>query len=273
MKILCLDGGGVFGILQARILAECDLEKFDVIVGTSIGSAIGASIALGHDPKELPEFFHEWMPKIFKKSIRSWSPLNSKYSDKGLNSALRNLFGSSRMGDAKVPLFITCSDVSRVGLRVFDSTYWGDARTPMWEVVRCATAAQTFFPPWNGLADGGVFANNPSMVGVAAVSRTMGVPVEDLDILSIGTGEVYKTNMKTGKNVVFWGKWLINALLNGASDQMHDYFVRSLPVSRYTRIQPPQPEGLSFDSYKDMLKAEIFWEDAIASSIHKVRSF
>ena len=36
MKILCLDGGGVFGDLQADVLSGVDaLDKFDCFVGTS----------------------------------------------------------------------------------------------------------------------------------------------------------------------------------------------------------------------------------------------
>ena len=44
MKILCLDGGGVFGIVQATILSKTsNLGKFDVIAGTSIGSVVGGA--------------------------------------------------------------------------------------------------------------------------------------------------------------------------------------------------------------------------------------
>jgi hypothetical protein len=63
----------------------------------------------------------------------------------------------------------------------------------------CTTAAPTYFPPYEVkgfgyYADGGVFANSP---GVAALSMALrsGVRLEDIRIVSIGTGFV-KHRMK-----------------------------------------------------------------------------
>ena len=106
-----------------------------------------------------------------------------------------------------------------------------------WEVVRCATAAETYFPSQKGFADGGVFANNPSMVGVAAASKVLGVPIEEIELLSIGTGDRTVGSSSAPSSVFGWGDWLIGAMLDGASDKMHDYFVRSMPLKKYERIQ------------------------------------
>lgn len=254
MKILCLDGGGVFGDLQAYVLRNVDaLDKFDCFVGTSIGSAVAAAIALGKQNEVSTDFFHEKMPLIFDKSLRSYWLLNSKYSDKGLNNTLQDVYGGCFLKDAKKPLFITAANVGARTLKVFNSTENGWL---MWEVIRCATAAQTYFPSWKGYADGGVFANNPSMVGVSAATRILGADIEDIEVLSIGTGDRTGAGSRGPKSVFKWGVWLVNALLEGASDKMHDYFVRSMPIKRYVRLQFPCRTHWKMDSVKSMLEAE-----------------
>jgi patatin-like phospholipase/acyl hydrolase len=275
MKMLSLDGGGAFGKVQAKILVDANCyEKFDAFAGTSIGSAISAAIALGMYSKADPTFFDEWMPKIFHRSwIRGFVPFVSKYPDTGLNEALQNFFGSALMGDVKKPLFITAADIGRRTIKVFDSTSFDDSRLPMWEVVRTATAAETYFNPWKGMADGGVFANNPSMVGVAAATRVLKVPLSDLEVLSIGTGRSTKDGQREPRSLLQWGKWLVNALLNGASDDMHDYFVRSMPLKNYVRIQFLRDEDWSMDSVADMNAAMVKWAPDISLATCVVKGF
>jgi len=273
MKILVLDGGGVFGDAQAAILQGVDaFEKFDCFVGTSIGSALAAATAAGLRKEVQTPFFHHWMPKIFKNNIfRRYNPFNAKYSDKGLNQALRGVFRGMSYSDIKKPLFITAANVGTQNLKVFNSE--DDGGWLLWEAVRAATAAETYFPSWKGLADGGVFANNPSMVAVAAVSRRLNVPLEEMEILSIGTGSKPTAGSRGPKTVVGWGLWLVQALLNGAADEMPDYFVRSLPVKTYKRIQFARRPGWEMDDPKAMLEAEEVWKKDILNAIKIVEEF
>jgi len=272
MKILALDGGGVFGDLQAYVLKNVDaLEKFDCFVGTSIGSAISAAIVLGKQGEVSTDFFHEKMPVVFKKSFfRYYWPFNSKYSDDGLNDTLQGFCGSYMLKDAKKPLFVTAANVGARTLKVFNSE---DNGWLMWEVIRCATAAETYFPSWKGYADGGVFANNPSMVGVSAASRILGAKIEDMEVLSIGTGDRTGAGSRGPKSVFKWGVWLVNALLDGASDKMHDYFVRSMPVKKYVRLQFPCRSHWKMDSPADMLTAEELLKDDLDRAAKVVEAF
>ena len=276
MKALCLDGGGVFGKAQAQMLKDADCcGKFDCFVGTSIGSAQAAAIAMGYQDKAGPEFFDDRMASVFESS--AWRKLLklfvSKYSDAGLNDALQSVFGGARMGDVKKPLFVTAADIGSRTLRVFDSTDFNDARLPLWEVVRMATAAETFFDPWKGMADGGVFANNPSMVGVAASSRVLKVPLAELEVLSIGTGRSTKDGQREPRSLVQWGRWLVPALLQGASDDMHDYFVRSMPIKSYVRIQFLRDDDWEMDSPADMQKAMAKWASDMMRAVPVIRGF
>lgn len=276
MKMLTLDGGGVFGKAQAKILADANCyDKFEVLAGTSIGSAIAAAVSLGLHKQVGPDFFDLWMPKVFH---RSWlrglvSFFVPKYPDAGLNEALQGMFGSALFGDAKKPLFVTAADIGRRTLKVYDSTNFDDARLPMWEVIRTATAAETYFAPWKGMADGGVFANNPSMVGVAAAARVLKVPLSSLEVLSIGTGRSTKDGQREPRSEWQWGRWLVQVLLNGASDDMHDYFVRSMPLKNYVRVQFLREDDWGMDSVKDMDAAMVKWAPDMAAAIPVVRGF
>lgn len=273
-KVLCLDGGGVFGRVQSRILTEADcFNKFDAFVGTSIGAVQALAISVGKSSVVRPSYFDRWMPIVFKTSfLRRINLLQSEYPDTGLNEALKDVFGSNTLGNAKKPVFVTAADIGRKTLKVFSSTNFEDASWPMWEVARAATAAETYFPPWKGFADGGIYANNPSMVGLAAAIRVLGVKMEDLEILSIGTGE-YTGTGNTPSNRLSWAVWLVRAMLSGSADKMHDYFVRSLPVKKYVRIQFVCANDRKMDDPRSMYLAERDWALEIRDAIKKVKEF
>jgi patatin-like phospholipase/acyl hydrolase len=188
MKILALDGGGVFGFAQAEIMSKamCS-DKFDCFVGTSIGSAIAAALATNRVVNR--QFFDEWMPKIFERSfLRRLNPLVSKYPTVEIINALQSVFGGTLLGNAKKPLFVTAANLAAKRLKVFYSGDPSDSGLLLWQVIRSATAAETYFEPYCGYADGGVFANNPSAVGIAAACKVLGAEVEDIELLSIGAG-------------------------------------------------------------------------------------
>ena len=274
-KGLVLDGGGVFGIGQANIISQVDVDKFDFFVGTSIGSAISAVLASGGIYNDLPQFFHEAMPNIFKVNL--WYKYNiftPKFPDNGLNEELQGLLGGLVLGDVQRPLFVTAANLSTNRLKVFSSISSNDETMPLWEVIRCSTAAETYFSPWKGYADGGVFANNPSMVAVACACKDLGYPIEEVQLCSIGTG-VSAENYNTPKafSLFSWGKWLLETMLNGSSNSMHGYFVRSLPINKYTRIQFVRDSKWKMDSPTDMLKAEEAWQIDIDRGIDIVSNF
>jgi len=72
---------------------------------------------------------------------------------------------------------------------------------------------------------------------------------------------------------ISWGIWLIKALLNGAASSMHEYFVRSLPLKKYTRIEFVNQSDWSMGNPDDMLKVEQAWESEIQKAIKIVNDF
>lgn len=67
-----------------------------------------------------------------------------------------------------------------------------DDLVPAWKVGLATSSAPTFFPCFRGvdsvrLIDGGVWANNPTMVALVEAYGTLGIPLPAIRILSIGT--------------------------------------------------------------------------------------
>jgi patatin-like phospholipase/acyl hydrolase len=275
VKVLSLDGGGVFGRVQSEILSKTDcLDKFDMFVGTSIGSVIALAIAVGRQDRIVPGFFDERMPRIFVKSwarrVNIFKPL---YGDAGLNGALGSVFDSSMLGEAKKPVFVTAVEMGSMDLKVFSSTSFDDSKWPTWEVARCAVAAETFFDPWKGFADGGIHANNPGMVAMAAAARVMRCKIEDMEVLSIGTGDrrgksSYQPRTRIGQAI-----WTVRAMQNGAANGMHNYFVGSMPVKKYVRVQFVGDPKWKMDNPRDMWHASRRWAVEIEAAKGIVEAF
>jgi predicted acylesterase/phospholipase RssA len=272
-KILVLEGGGIFGIGQANILNNIDVSKFEGIFGTSIGAANAAALASGMDV-DLVEFFHKYMPRIFGGyRWRKYKPFTPKYGDKELNKALKETFGGMRFGDVKIPLFIVAVNMYDEKLKVFDSSDPIDAGWPLWEVVRCSVAAPTYFNPYKGYTDGGIYANTPTVVASAGAYSILGMEFNDIEICSIGTGIKQKNTDFNKHSYLSWGLWLLKAMLNGSSSTMNDYICRQLPLKNYTRIQFNRETDWAMDNPKHMLEAEKLWMPDIVRGIEIVKGF
>lgn len=278
MYCLAFDGGGVMGVGQARILDRIghDLDKFACTAGVSIGAVNAAAVATGMVQGKWCDQFQTIMPKIFAGySWRRYNPLTPRYPDKPLNEMLRQLF-PGYMREVRIPLFIVTADLERRRVKVWYSGNSDDGDVRLWEVLRTSVAAPTYFAPWNGMSDGGILANNPSMVAVAGIVDMLAVPVEKIRLCSIGTGEFIENNPVDSNELwskLHWGAFLINYLLDGAANKMHEYFARRMPLGGYLRIQFERRKGWDLDNYGVMGQALDVWNPAIADAVQKIGVF
>lgn len=260
MKGLALDGGGILGAGQSYILDQLwpintsppENTNFDFTVGTSIGALNAALYARGSRPDSFLGLFKKFAGDVFNRE--TYRPLSwffgPKYDDDALNDVLRSVF-KGNFGDVDIPLFIVTAQLDQQELKVFYSHDDDDARWPMWEVLRMAVAAETYFLPWKGHGDGGIFANNPSMIAVAGAVRRFGIPVSEVEICSIGTGRSL-LNSSVGSTKywtkIHWAIFLIDALLHGAANSMHTFFVERMPVKSYARFEFEREPEWKFDN-------------------------
>jgi len=230
-QILSLDGGGIKGLFGAALLAavEDDLnvniaDHFDLITGTSTGGIIALGLGLGLRPREIVEFYVNEAPKIFPSwfGLKSWQHwLYRKFSQRPLEDALRRCFKDRRLADSKKRLVIPSYNLGEDDVYLFRTPHATrlkrDYKVPVWKIALATSAAPTYFPCCRHvdnvrLIDGGVWANNPTMVGIVEAQATLGIPLGDIRVLSIGTSDAV-AHRKARLN---WGG-LIQWALQGAA--------------------------------------------------------
>lgn len=209
-RILSLDGGGVRGAYSAAVLADIEestgkrvAAHFDLIAGTSTGGIIAIGLGLGLSAKAILEFYRTRGPTIFPSTgvhHRLWAHIRQLFGPKfdadELDRALVAVFGDRLLGESSCRLVIPSYDAVAGDVHVFktrhDSRILQDHKRRAAEVARATSAAPTFLPmfpsSWGqSFLDGGVWANCPSTVAVLEATAVLGVPLNDISLLSIGT--------------------------------------------------------------------------------------
>jgi patatin-like phospholipase/acyl hydrolase len=259
-QILSLDGGGIKGLFSAAVLAalEEDLninvtEHFDLIAGTSTGGLIAIGLGLGLRPREIVEFYLREGSLVFPRgliaSVRHW--IQRKYSPEPLESALKRCFGDKRFGDSKKRLVIPSYNIGEDDVYIFRTPHVErlkrDYKVPAWKVARATSAAPTFFPAFRDidktrLVDGGVWANNPTMVALVEACGVLDVPLEQLAILSIGTSDIVshrKASLDQG-GIFAWatGNAAVDVIMRGQSIGAANQAKFLLGEERFERLNP-----------------------------------
>lgn len=204
MKLLAIDGGGIRGIYASHVLERVQKEfntefhrEFDLIAGTSTGSIIAAAVAFGIPISKVTELYRKEGPRIF--SPRRWSfggTIASRYSSDPLRTALTAVFEDATLADAKTRLVIPATDIGNGGVHVFKSAYdekfVRDRNVKVVDAVLASCSAPSYFAPTRvgpyQLGDGGLWANNPSLVAVTEALTRLGVERSAIRLLSVGTG-------------------------------------------------------------------------------------
>ena len=223
MKILCIDGGGIRGVFAVAILQAiekefngpvCDL--FDMVAGTSTGSIIASSVTLNQDLSEMQMKYKKYGKKIFKRQAKL-GIFKSVYSDRYMREYFQEAYQNIGLSQIKKPLLIPSVNVSEGRPYVYRSNYGNihenDLSIKLWDAVLSSCSAPIYFPPNNISnkylsADGGLWANNPSLVCLTEAIHFFKKPMNEIKILSIGTGQ-QKIDFKIDKEKS-WGldKWL-----------------------------------------------------------------
>lgn len=215
-RILSIDGGGIRGILPATILSEiesrylggnCVGNYFDLITGTSTGGIISLGLSIGKTAKTILDLYIEYGDKIFPPARynilnlrKAWRWIQGaqhhRYDHAKLEGPLKDIFKSSKIGDAERRLCIPSFD-GFTEVNVFKTPhhrdYKMDWKEDMVTVAMATAAAPTYFPVYKSgqrmFADGGVWANNPVMIGLVDALVCYQLQRRQVHILSLGTGD------------------------------------------------------------------------------------
>src|SRR5262245_36872206 len=209
IRILAFDGGGVGGIIPARILERLHavhpqiVAQADLVSGTSTGGLIALGLARGLTPGDLCQLYQEQAKNIFSAANRRYLAVRSfraKFAPDGLRAAVAALVGDMALGDLTAkPVLVPVTAVQRPDpshrpAGIFLSTAFRLTNNPglekyassRWKCVDVAlatAAAPTFFPAHEVADpsgnnrgtwmywDGGIVANNPGLAAVGEIFR------------------------------------------------------------------------------------------------------
>lgn len=226
-RVLCLDGGGIRGLVLAQMLLEVEnlaqtpiAHLFDWIAGTSTGGILALALGCGKTMKQCMCLYLRMKDQAFVGS--------RPYPSDLLESVLKEQLGEfTVMSDIKYPkLMVTgvMADRKPVDLHLFRnykcaSDILGIAtpsncrRQPppppedqlVWRAARATGAAPSYFRAFGRFLDGGLIANNPTLDAMTEIHeynmalRSLGqdsdaVPIST--VVSLGTGLIPVTELK-----------------------------------------------------------------------------
>lgn len=225
-QILALDGGGAKALFTAQVLAhlEADLgarvtDHFDLIAGTSAGGILALGLGAGLPPAEIVEQYADLTRRVFPRSRQArWRllprALRPAYSGAVLREALTGVLGRRLLGESSKRLVVPSWDVQRGEVHIFKTPHHErlrrDHRIPMVDVAMATTAAPTYFEAaridGQRLIDGGVWANNPSVVAIGEAVSMLDIPLRSIRVLNIGTID-QRTNHPERLDSGGWVHW------------------------------------------------------------------
>jgi uncharacterized protein len=304
-KILSIDGGGIRGVIPCIILRFIEEqtgkkipELFNLIAGTSTGGIIALGLSspdadgvAKYDAETMLSLYRENGKDIFERRKKDFLSVLSSVSKKAgmlfekpynitnMEQLLGKYFGDIKLNQALTDLLITTYDIES-GRPFYYSSRLAAKKDKenflMKDIARSTSAAPTFFTPLLtkydqandvSFVDGGVFANNPSLLAYAEAKELWKQQVksgkafdaevtkDDNDLpffmLSLGTG--FHPQKISGKDAAGWrtAEWLepmlSNVFMNSVAAST-DYTMQHLlppyedDTLRYQRLNFEIPE-------------------------------
>lgn len=262
--ILCLDGGGMRGILTIQLLKKLETiagipcyELFDMVAGTSTGGIIAGLIATGHSASQIETLYENLVTKVFDKRALGNRFINPPaFSKQQYRKLLFDTIGNTTLEQAcsanNIDLLITAQDLAAAEETFFtcfkqaNGTYYGTYKNVLLRAVMEATmSAPTYFYPLERFVDGGTTTfNNPSLGAyMEAISYSTdkqnqaAYTLSEITMFSFGTGisrqfiKPTETLNPKGADLAFWITWLMTQTGQDASAMQVDT-LRSLLVNK-----------------------------------------
>jgi patatin-like phospholipase/acyl hydrolase len=269
-KILSIDGGGIRGIIPARLLERLEIhepglvQEFDLFAGTSTGAVMAAGFAYGFQPRFMRQMYQGFGEEVFADSL--WDDLRdlkyligADYSIDKLKALLERVIGEKTLGDLPKKVLIATFDLKDES---HDPPRWkpkffhnypepgGDEKQKLVDVVIRSAAAPVYFPMYQGYIDGGVAAINPS---TCALAQAFHEGFLDVRLLSIGTGKNPRCleQVDADWGIYQWGLNLVDMVMDGGSE-VADYQCRQILADQYFRMQPQLPEPIGMDEWQSV---------------------
>jgi hypothetical protein len=277
-RILSIDGGGIKGILPANVLALFEQEfcrgsiarQFDLVVGTSTGGIIALGLGAGLKAADIRQLYEERGREAFPPqplagciwlNLRSW--VRHRRDRAPLDRMLADALGARTLAESQVRLCIPALDAEHDGeIYVFKTPHHPDYRRDwkrsMVEAAKATSAAQSYLSPFrsgvNEFLDGGLWANNPILVGVVEALSAFDVEPSQVRVLSLGCVESrYKIGwwQRSFGGKLFWAGNVVEAALHFQSQSALGQAGLLIGADRIFRLAaPPLSQGIALDDWK-----------------------
>jgi hypothetical protein len=159
------------------------------------------------------------------------------------------------LGDSTKRLLIPSWDVQVGSVHVFKTPHHPklrrDWRVPMVDVAMATTAAPTYFPATrvhnHRLIDGGVWANNPSVIAITEATSMLHVPLTSMRLLNVGTMDAVQIHPKRLDNggLAAWAARAAPLLLTAGSRGGQGTAEHLVGKGNYQRFDARVPGGLN----------------------------
>ncbi|KAM5558757.1 patatin-like protein 2 [Rosa sericea] len=240
-------------------------DYFDVISGTSTGGLVTAMLTTPDEnnrpmfaAKDIKDFYLTHSPKIFPQ--KTWwlfprliniikSLVGPKYDGKYLHSLIREKLGDKKLHQTLTNVVIPAFDIKNLQPTIFSS--FEVKKKPSFDALLsdisiATSAAPTYLPAHYfetkdaegkvrefNLIDGGVAANNPTLVAIGEVTKEIikgssdFFPIKPMDygrflVISLGTGSPKIELKYNAPSAAKWG--ILNWLTSGGSTPIINIF-------------------------------------------------
>ncbi|MGL5113407.1 MAG: patatin-like phospholipase family protein [Flavobacterium sp.] len=224
---LILSGGGSKGIAHAGVLQFLEEKKIipNQIAGSSAGAIVAALYSSGKSPLEILAFFKSIYFFHWKHFTFSKAGLIDPHAFKIYFSAL---FQDAVIGDLKIPIHITATDIIRGNLTVFDPT------TKVIDAILASSAFPGIISPYeiNGLlySDGGILNHFPTELVKETCDFNIGVYVSPLQT-------VQAAELKTIKSITTRAFELLTANSSLSKFNDCDWLIHPDALSAYSTFE------------------------------------
>lgn len=216
-RVLSISGGGSRGIIPSLILMRLEqitgrhvTELFDLFIGTSTGAMINAVLNMPNSnkddgkkwkytAKDLLDVYLKEGPIVFESSMwKKMTTINGiygpKYYTKNRDDRFKAWMEDTRIKDLLSDVVFTSYDMctkSPVFFKSRKARLCEDDDYMLVDCIKAATAAPTVWSPHpinKGLYMDALYGKNPSMFGLIEAIHHYDVKMEDIVLLSLGTG-------------------------------------------------------------------------------------
>ncbi|XP_022951738.1 patatin-like protein 2 [Cucurbita moschata] len=238
-------------------------DYFDVIAGTSTGGLVTAMISAPNEndrplfsAKDIKQFYLDHSPKIFPQN-RTWAVgkilkllSGPKYDGEYLHKLVKDKLGDTKLHQTLTNVVIPTFDLKLLQPTIF-STYQLKKNPSLdaylSDICIATSAAPTYLPAHHfktesgvagetrefDLVDGGVAANNPTLVAIGEVTKEVikespdFYAIKPMDykrflVISLGTGAPKAELKYTAEQAAEWG--MLDWLTSGGSTPIIDVF-------------------------------------------------